>query len=171
MNFSLYVWKIAGFFFTCIAGVFLHFLYDWSGQSPLIGRFSAVNESTWEHMKLLFFPMLVFAAIESRFLSDKYDNYWQSKLFGILYGTALIPVFYYLAIGILGTSPGWFNIVIFFLAVFGAHWLEVQIIRENRGTSVPPAAAIAVLAAFALLFMWFTFMPPGIPLFQAPQLP
>ncbi|MBE7055804.1 MAG: hypothetical protein E7392_06810, partial [Ruminococcaceae bacterium] len=57
-------WQLAGFIFTGIAGVILHFLFDWTGGSVLVAPFSAVNESIFEHMKLLFFPMLLFAFVE-----------------------------------------------------------------------------------------------------------
>ncbi len=93
MKLSAKAWQVMGFLFTAIAGTLLHFLYDWSGQSLLIAPFSAVNESIWEHMKLLFFPMLLFAAAESRFISGKYPNFWCAKLLGIAAGLLLIPVF------------------------------------------------------------------------------
>ena len=51
-------WELAGLFLTLIFGNLLHFVYDWSGQNSVVAAFAAVNESTWEHMKLLFFPML-----------------------------------------------------------------------------------------------------------------
>lgn len=44
------------FIFISILGVLLHFTYEWSGDNPAVGLFSAVNESTWEHLKLIFFP-------------------------------------------------------------------------------------------------------------------
>ena len=87
-------WQFIGFIFTSVAGVLLHFAYDWSGQSPLVAPFSGVNESTWEHMKLLFFPMLVFALIESRFLQKDHPDFWCIKLYGTLFGLALIPIFF-----------------------------------------------------------------------------
>ena len=46
------------FIFISVLGVLLHFTYEWSGNNPIVGLFSATNESTWEHLKLLFFPML-----------------------------------------------------------------------------------------------------------------
>lgn len=52
------------FIFISILGVLLHFTYEWSGDNPAIGLFSAVNESTWEHLKLIFFPMLLLTMIE-----------------------------------------------------------------------------------------------------------
>ena len=62
------LWQAAGFAFATLGGTILHFLYDWTGGSILVAPFSGVNESTWEHMKLLFFPMLLFSLVQSRFL-------------------------------------------------------------------------------------------------------
>ena len=42
--------------FTFILGTLLHFTYKWSEENAIVGIFSAVNESTWEHLKLLYFP-------------------------------------------------------------------------------------------------------------------
>ena len=41
------------FIFISVLGVLLHFTYEWSGDNAVVGLFSAVNESTWEHLKLL----------------------------------------------------------------------------------------------------------------------
>lgn len=60
-------WQIAGFIFTVILGTFLHFLFNLTKGSVIAALFSAVNESIWEHMKLLYYPMVVFALVEYRF--------------------------------------------------------------------------------------------------------
>ena len=106
--------QIAGFVFTSIAGTLLHFLYNWSNQSTFMAPFSAVNESIWEHMKLLFVPMFVFALIERQFIGAQYKNFWCVKLIGILFGIIMIPVLYYTYTGISGVSKDWVNIIIFF---------------------------------------------------------
>ena len=49
---------LKGIFFVLAAGSLAHFIYEWSGYSTAAGLFFPVNESTWEHMKLCFFPML-----------------------------------------------------------------------------------------------------------------
>lgn len=54
---------IIGIIFVMLTGTLSHFLYDWSGQNPVVGLFTPVNESIWEHMKLLFFPMLLYSLI------------------------------------------------------------------------------------------------------------
>ena len=58
------IWTWAGFFTAAVLGTLDHFAYDWSGKSLPVGAFCAVNESTWEHMKLLFFPVLLFTAVQ-----------------------------------------------------------------------------------------------------------
>ena len=73
MKKRIFYWQIAGIIFTVALGVFLHFLFDLSGNIVLFGSFSAVNESVWEHMKILFFPMIIFALIESFYLNE-YKN-------------------------------------------------------------------------------------------------
>ena len=35
-----------------IVGTLSHFLYDISNHNRIVGLFSAVNESTWEHIKI-----------------------------------------------------------------------------------------------------------------------
>ena len=168
MKKSLTIWQFVGFLFTCIVGVLLHFLYDWSGQSILAALFSAINESIWEHMKLLFFPMLLFSLIQSRYFDKEYDNFWCAKLAGILTGLTLIPVLYYTYTGIFGMSVDWVNILIFFLTAAVSFLIETRILKQNQGFCILPQTARFVLYLLALIFILFTFIPPQIPLFQAP---
>lgn len=168
MKKSLCLWQLAGFVFTVILGTLLHFVYNWSNQSLIFAPFSAVNESIWEHMKLLFFPMFIFALVESRFLSNQYENFWCSKLAGIALGLILIPVLYYTYTGIFGVSLDWVNIAIFFLAAAAAYWLETRLLKQENTLCISPLIAFSVLCLIALAFVVFTFVQPHIPLFQDP---
>ena len=56
MQQSFKVFTVIGILFTIILGSLSHFFYGWSGNFFLVGFFSPVNESVWEHLKLLFFP-------------------------------------------------------------------------------------------------------------------
>lgn len=168
MKKSLSVWQFVGFLFTCIAGVLLHFLYDWSGQSIFTAPFSAVNESIWEHMKLLFFPMFLFGLIQSYYFVEEYDNFWCAKFAGTLTGLMLIPVLYYTYTGIFGTSAHCVNIGIFFLAAAVSYLIETKLLKHDRGYCTSPDTARLALYLLALIFILFTFVPPRIPLFQDP---
>ena len=98
------LWQLAGFALSTLSGTILHFLYDWTGGSILVAPFSAINESTWEHIKLLFWPLFLFALIQRLFFKDQ-ENYWCVKLAEILLGLVLIPVLFYSYNGVFGKSP------------------------------------------------------------------
>ncbi|MBR3819115.1 MAG: hypothetical protein IKJ41_08205 [Clostridia bacterium] len=167
MKKTLKLWQIAGFAFTGIWGVLLHFLYDWTNQSIFAAPFSAVNESIWEHMKLLFFPMFVFALIEYGFTGKSIEKYWCVKLFAISSGLILIPIIYYSYTGIFGVNADWFNIVIFFIADAAAYYLEA-VLFKNRIPCKFNVAAFIILCVIALLFIVFTFVQPQLPIFRDP---
>lgn len=169
MKRSVSFWSFLGFVFVSVAGTLLHFLYDWLGQSAVVGVFSAVNESIWEHMKLLFVPLMVFAVFESRFLADGNDNFWCVKLLPTVVGLLVIPTLYYTYTGALGVKADWFNIAIFFIATALVFWLEAHLLRGGYACRLPSTAAIAVLVFLAVLFVAFTFLPPHIPLFRDPM--
>ena len=161
-------WQTAGFIFTSVSGVILHFLFKWSGQNSAIAVISAVNESTWEHMKILFFPMVLFAVIESRTPAKQNQGFWCAKLTGILLGIVLIPVLFYTVLGVFGSSPDYMNIAIFFVAAAISYGVESALLQgENRDCRAPRSAIFAILF-LAALFILFTFVPPKIPLFRDP---
>lgn len=145
-------------------GILLHFLYEWSGESILLAPISAVNESTWEHMKLLFVPMFLYAIIQSFFFKD-YKYYWQSKAKMIITGLILIPTLYYLYNGIIGKSPDWVNIAIFVLSVFLSFLLEIKWYRKDKKFNCTKVEAIVILCFIYGLFILYTFYPMEINLF------
>ena len=50
--------------FVVALGVLLHFAYEWSGDMVVFASISAVNESIWEHMKLLFSAVVMYGIID-----------------------------------------------------------------------------------------------------------
>lgn len=168
MKISVSKWQFFGFLFTGLGGVLLHFAYDWSGQSPLLAPISGVNESTWEHMKLLFFPMLIFALIQSRYFKERHPDFWCIKLYGILLGLALIPIMFYTFNGALGPSPDWYNIAIYYQAAAAAFLLENHLFKYGPIPCPTPYLALGILALLAVAFGVLTWFPPHIPLFRDP---
>lgn len=161
-------WKLAGFFFVSVLGTLLHFLFDWTGESLPAAIISAVNESIWEHMKLLFYPMVLFAVIEAKRFDKLNPAFWCIKLSGILFGLTLIPVIYYTYTGALGISADWFNVTIFFLSAGAVFFLEAKWAEKGCPCSLGKNAAILLLCMIAALFTLLTFFPPHIPFFRDP---
>lgn len=161
------LWQAAGFAAVTFGGTLLHFLYDWTDGSILVAPFSGINESTWEHMKLLFWPLLLFALIQRLFFRNQ-ENYWCVKLLEILLGLTLIPVLFYTYNGVFGKSPDWVNIAIFYIAALIVFLLEWQAFKKNQLQCRHPRIAFAAVCLIGALFVIFTFAPPQIPLFQDP---
>ena len=161
------LWQLMGFAVTSLGGTLLHFLYEWLGETIWIAPFSGVNESTWEHMKLLFWPMFLFAVAQSFFFRDR-KNFWCVKLRGILLGLILIPLIFYTYNGVIGKSPDWINIAIFFVSAAIAYIYETRLFRAQQVACRSPKFAITALCTIALLFVVFTFATPEIGLFKDP---
>ena len=70
-------------------------LIEWTGNHLIIGLFTPINESVREHMKLIFFPMLLYGLVMNRNLKKEFPCVTSSLSFGILLGTFLVPVFFY----------------------------------------------------------------------------
>ena len=167
MKRSIGLWQLWGFAVTSLGGTILHFLYDWLGKATWIAPFSGVNESTWEHMKLLFWPMLLFAVAQSFFFRDR-EDFWCVKLRGTLLGITLIPMIFYSYNGVVGKSPDWLNIAIFFICAAIAYLYETRLFNVEKLRCRSPKTAIAALVILALLFVIFTFLTPQIGIFKDP---
>ncbi len=167
MNKSINPSQLLGFAVTSLVGTILHFLYDWLGGALWIAPFSGVNESTWEHMKLLFWPMLLYALAQSFFFRERKD-FWCVKLKGTLLGLVLIPVIFYTYNGVIGKSPDWINIAIFFISAAVAYIYETRQFNSEKPCRIPSKFALGALVLIAALFALFTFVTPEIGIFRDP---
>lgn len=167
MKKSIKFWQLTGFAVTSILGTLLHFLYDWLGEAVWIAPFAGINESTWEHMKLLFWSMLIFAIVQSFFFKEKND-FWCIKLKGILLGIVLIPIIFYTYNGVVGKSPDWINIAIFFICAAIAYIYEARQFKNEVTVCKNPKLAIFALCIIGALFVVFTFKTPELGIFKDP---
>ena len=167
MKRSVGLWQLMGFALTSLGGTILHFLYDWLGEAYCIAPLSGVNESTWEHMKLLFWPMFMFAILQSFFFRE-YKDFWCIKLRGILLGLLLIPIIFYTYNGAVGKSPDWLNIAIFFVSAAAAYAYEARLFERKMMSCFSPKLAFYTLCTLGILFIIFTFNAPKIEIFKDP---
>lgn len=167
LNKNLFLWQFAGFTFTTLLGTVLHFLFDWP-NCLFIAPISAVNESTWEHMKLIFIPSFIFALAQYFVFKGQLTNFWFVKLKGVLIGVLLIPILFYTYKGAIGNPPAIVNIGIFFISAGVEYLYEYKKFQSEseikKGNFVFFIAILILLA----LFIIFTFYQPQIPLFIDP---
>lgn len=152
--------------FTAILGTLLHFTYKWSNCNTFVGVFSAVNESTWEHLKLLFFPMLITTIVGYLFMNKYSSNFVCAKMFGIVASILFTTIFFYTYTGIIGTHFAIVDISSFFIAVILGEYIAYRILISNF--SCNNIGAIFILIVLLLCFICFTFFPAKINYFKDP---
>lgn len=160
--------ELYGAIFAVIFGTLSHFFYEWSGRNPIAGIFSPYNESVWEHLKLLFFPVLFYSAFQYFHIGRNFHGFMTGKLLGILTGMLFIVVIFYLYSSIVGHSVMWIDISLFFLGValcFGISYIFT--INNRCPWYIDLISAILLLVIF-LCFYIFTFFPPDLTLFRSP---
>lgn len=86
--------EIFGALFIIIVGSAFHFLYDWSGHNKIVGYFTAVNESTWEHLKLIIAPSFLWLIVEYHYYFDN-PNLFFAKFVGLMVMLIIIPLIFY----------------------------------------------------------------------------
>lgn len=147
----------------------MHFIYSLSGENKFAGLFCPVNESPWEHLKMLFFPFLIYTIFtQIRLKQDKF-NIWFSGCISILLGMLATLSYFYTLNGALGGNNEWVNISSFFVGAVIMFVINYFLISNSIGRGIPNGIGGAMLIVTALVFFLFTFKPPIIPLFQDPQ--
>ena len=161
--------QIFSVIFTWILGTILHFLYEWSGDNKIIASFSAVNESTWEHLKLVFFPMLITTIVGFLVIGKDNKKFWCAKTIGIILAMSFIIVFFYTYTGIIGTNFAILDIGSFFVAVILGEYVAYKIMTNDE-YKLKCNKRIAVIGLICILscFIIFTYLPPHIGLFKDP---
>jgi hypothetical protein len=86
----------------------------------------------------------------------------------MLLGLVLIPVLFYTYNGVIGKSPDWVNIAIFFLSAAMAFLYELRLFALEKVMCASSKLAFAVLLALAILFVIFTFVTPKLGIFRDP---
>lgn len=167
---SLRRWELVGFLFVCAVGTLLQYLFRWSGENTFVAAFSAVNESTWEHMKMLFVPYFIFTMLEYPPFAEPFRNYFAAKAAAGLAGTLTIPILFYTIGGMFGTPPTWVNIAIFYVSAALMYLLGYRLLTAQalRGRALQPVGFL-LLWGLMFLFVLFTYRTPVLPLFRDPM--
>ncbi len=166
MNFKK---NLIAFFIIAGLGTIGHFLYEWSGNNYYLGLFFPVNESTWEHLKLLYFPSLIYFLVEFLRLKEKPSNYLQACTFSTLFGMLVIVILFYTIKGVLGTNVDFINIGIYYVGVITTLVKRQSIINHNKfDLPIFKYTALLLIVIFTLCFVIWSYNPPKLGIFKNP---
>lgn len=149
--------KVWVFLLAVAAGTGLHFLYD-AVPSIATAVIAPVNESIWEHIKLLYWP-----ALAGGLVLERWEKNWGARCTGILLGAFLMQVGGWFYHGPLGGDMLWVDILLY-LAVMAVAFLVPAVWKAPKGWTPWLTAAVIVLGG---AIIWFTIHPPvGISIFR-----
>ncbi len=168
MNKKLLLWEIIGIVVIIFAGSALHFVFELTGHFAPVALIAAVNESTWEHLKLAFWPMLIFALIEYRYVKALAPSFWPAKTVSLWLTPILIVVFFYGYQWITGADNLIADITIFAVAIIIGLLVGLKLMTRPAPKPATKIAAWVGLAIILAAFCLLTFFPPKIFLFQDP---
>lgn len=151
-----------------LLGSALHFAFAWSGGWRPLAIVAAVNESVWEHLKLAFWPALVWALVVRRLAQPPVAAYWLAKALGLLAVPLTVGVLYYSYKALLDRNILALDIGIFVVAVaVGQLTAAVLLVRlERRPAAWLHPLGIVLLLAQVLAYSLFTYLPPPLLLFE-----
>ena len=167
MKKQIQLWEIGGFFFIGLIGAALHFTFELSNFSNMVvAFFSAVNESTWEHLKMVFWPGVVFSLIEYSYIRDQVNNFLVAKAVSLFVMPLVIVVGWYGYTPFTQRSIFQLDLLLFYIAVLIGQIISYKILTREpfskRATRLSAAGLVVMLVAFST----FTFYPPEIFLFE-----
>ncbi|MBS6161449.1 MAG: hypothetical protein KIC52_09430 [Firmicutes bacterium] len=147
-----------GILWTLVLGTLSHFFYQWSHENMLVGLFSPVNESVWEHLKLLFFPALTYMFIEQKAMGKAMPGLLGKNLLGLFAGLLVMLLLFYGYTAFSGKSILWVDIGIFGVCVLLTFLLPYKL--RNRQISKEAEGAVRkilwiLLAAFLFVSLYF----------------
>lgn len=163
-------WLIIVSLIVIVVGTLLHYVYHWSNENRMVGYLSPVNESVWEHLKLIVFPLMLAVAIEIIYLSRtnrSVNNPWTALFLSIAAGMVFIVVTFYTYTGAFTKeSKVVVDIGTFIVAAILSSFILHYLFRLAKFDKQTEMIALAGLVATLLMVFYFTYHPPAVPLFE-----
>lgn len=149
---------IIGILFVAIFGTLLHFMYEWSGHKRFVSIFAAVNESTWEHIKIALTPSFIWMLYDGARYGLE-PNYFVAKTASLLAIIIIIPVLFYAYQIFTKKDMLIIDIIIFYISIIVSNLLFKYIIGLNSISFFITYFAVILLFVIFGFYMILTLMP------------
>ncbi len=158
-------WELSGIIFIFLLGALLHFVFEWSGESKIVGLIASVNESVWEHFKQGFWPMCLYAVIEYSFLRGRVSNFLTAKAVAVYMIPIITGLVFYAYTAIIGEEILIVDILIFLIAIVVGQLTSYKIMTSARLPKYSNVISLIFIILLALVLILFTLYPPHLPIF------
>lgn len=166
LNMVVHMYINKGICFAIVLGTLLHFTYQISGNNKIVGYFSAINESIWEHIKLSVFPILIYSFHIYINLHGYIDNFFFSLGISLTLSVIIVPLVFYTYTKFTKSPFFPFDIGIFILAVVIPFRVMEQLIKLPQLPLLFDLLGLVLIVVIPLSFIKFTYQPPNHKLFK-----
>ena len=166
MKNKIFKWEFIGFVFISVMGAALHFVFEWTGELAPVGFFTPVNESVFEHLKLTFWPTVLYAIIIYKWLKHTTNNFLAAKAASVYIMPIIIIIIFYCYTAFTGESIVVVDILTFFIAVAGGQYASYKILKMKPVSRWLNWLSLVFIVILALIYGLLTFFPPHLPFFM-----
>lgn len=163
---SLHMYINIGIIFSIILGTLLHFTYQLSNSNKIVGYFSAINESIWEHTKLAVFPINIATVIIYSLLGESANNLFPALAIGAVLPIIIIPSIFYFYVSFTKHPIFPLDITIFLISVIVTlKVIEKILLLPQVNLTLNLLSVIIFIFTISSIFS-FTYNPPNLKLFK-----
>lgn len=159
--------EVIGTIFIIAIGSLIHFLYDWTNHNKIIGYFASVNESTWEHIKLIIAPTFLWLIIEYHFYSAN-PNLFFARFISLIVMIITIPILFYSYTYLTKKNNFIIDIAIFILAAIIGQLIFSILINLSTTNPIQNHIGIIGLIIIFLIYLTRTYVPKKNFIYQDP---
>lgn len=160
-------YTLIGILVLFVVGSLFHFLYSLTGECFIVGLFVPINESIFEHTKMVVLPIFIWWFIFYLFRKkDLFVNAWfTSALIAMISAIIAIPMLFYFYSQAFGIESLIIDILILLASLAIGQILGLHYYRHGKG--IEYHFAIFLMIVIIILFAFFTINPPAFPIFNS----
>jgi len=158
---------LISFIFVCVVGTLFHFVYEWSNHNKIVALFAAVNESTWEHIKICLTPTFIYSLVDG-YLYGMQGNYFIAKFFSLLSIIVVMPLIFYSYTSITKRSILPIDIISFYIVVFISQFIFYKVVNLSNFGYLPNYLGLIGIFIIFGTYMVGTLLPVKNFLFKDP---
>lgn len=158
---KLKTWSIIGIFVTFLLAAGWHYLYSDVAKCGVTAAIAPVNESPWEHAKLLFVPAIIWYVILYFIAGRKFPNYIFSHAAALPVMPAMMLLLFY-AYQLVRPESIVIDIIIAFIVLALGQLIaySLTVSKYRLSGAGYNTAAMAIVLGMLALFTAFTYSPP-----------
>ena len=160
-------YTLIGILVLFVVGSLFHFLYSLTGECFIVGLFGPINESIFEHTKMVVLPIFIWWFIFYLFRKkDLFVNAWfTSAIIAMISAIIAIPMLFYFYSQAFGIESLVIDILILLVSLAIGQILGLHYYRHGKG--IEYHFAIVLMIVIIILFAFFTINPPAFPIFNS----